>query len=96
MHEAARYGQSDAALFIIENFRENLGNNNFNNSGENFIEEVLFTIEISREQKIEFIKELDQKISIETIFNIISPGSETVKAKCSGNRMKLMDNVKVS
>ena len=90
---AARYGQTDVAIFIIKNFEKTSENrdNVFNSRGEHFIDGALFSVEISREQKIEFVKELNQKIPLEKIFKIISSGKQDqTDGNSAENKVKTM------
>ena len=90
LHEAARYGQIEVAIFIIETFRESLKNEgNVNNRGENFVDGALFSVEINRDKKIEFIEELNRKNSIQEIFKIMFPKQET-DGKSTGNNVRTM------
>ena len=98
LHEAARYGKTDVAIFILEHFREPLKKQvNVNNRGEHFIDGALFTLEISREQKIEFIKGLNEKSSLELqeIIEIISKGKQTVEAE-KGTKKDQTDGLRKS
>ena len=93
LHVAARYGQTDVAIFIIKNFEKTSENrdNVFNSRGEHFIDGALFSVEISREQKIEFVKELNQKIPLEKIFKIISSGKQDqTDGNSAENKVKTM------
>ena len=93
LHEAARYGKTDVAIFIIEKFQETMEHtdNVFNSRGEHFSDGALFSVEISRDQKIEFVHELNQKIPLEKIFKVISSGKQDqTDGNSAENKVKTM------
>ena len=72
LHEAARRGQTEAAVYILENFQKAL-NNDVNEQGETFIDVALRIAQINPERSITFIQEVNQKISLKKVYEIISP-----------------------
>ena len=80
LHEAAKRGQTEAAVYIIENFQKAL-NNDVNEQGETFIDVALSIAQINPNRSMRFIQELDQKISLKKVFEVIFPTSHRSAGK---------------